>query len=121
MHFSSRQHFTRHSQPDFDFCDAPFEREATNLNLKTAFSDLTHISRFCIPINNGGRIKRLGQKYFGSVWCKGKEINGNKQFKDNQIVRLEMDCEEGTLTLFLDDVQQPLFISGIKEKVRFIV
>ncbi|KAA6373390.1 MAG: hypothetical protein EZS28_031081, partial [Streblomastix strix] len=40
---------------------------------------------------------------------------------DNQIVRLEMDCEEGTLTLFLDDVQQPLFISGIKEKVRFII
>ncbi|KAA6395763.1 MAG: hypothetical protein EZS28_008709 [Streblomastix strix] len=71
--------------------------------------------------NNQHMIVFTSEKYFGSVWCKGKEINGNKQFKDNQIVRLEMDCEEGTLTLFLDDVQQPLFISGIKEKVRFIV
>ncbi|KAA6363181.1 MAG: hypothetical protein EZS28_041292 [Streblomastix strix] len=61
------------------------------------------------------------EKYFGSIWCKGKEINGNKQFKDNQIVRLEMDCEKGTLTLFLDNIQQPLFISRIRERVRFII
>lgn len=32
-----------------------------------------------------------------------------------------MDCDKGTLTFFFNDVQQPLYISGINEKVRFIV
>ncbi|KAA6376427.1 MAG: hypothetical protein EZS28_028045, partial [Streblomastix strix] len=62
-----------------------------------------------------------GKNYKGSIWQRGKEIDGNTQFSDNQIIRLEMDCEKGRLTFFLNDVQQPLFISGIKDKVRFII
>ncbi|KAA6321072.1 MAG: hypothetical protein EZS28_054602, partial [Streblomastix strix] len=41
-------------------------------------------------------------------------------FDNNEIVRLEFDSEKGTLTFFLNDVQQPVYISGIKEKVRFV-
>ncbi|KAA6362858.1 MAG: hypothetical protein EZS28_041614, partial [Streblomastix strix] len=62
-----------------------------------------------------------GESYSGSIWQRGKAIDGNTQFSDNQIIRLEMDCEKGTLTFFLKDIQQSLFISGIKEKVRFIM
>ncbi|KAA6386020.1 MAG: hypothetical protein EZS28_018451, partial [Streblomastix strix] len=45
---------------------------------------------------------------------------GNTSFKENQSSRLEFDSDKGTLVLFIDDVQQPVYISGIKEKVRFI-
>ncbi|KAA6352743.1 MAG: hypothetical protein EZS28_051731, partial [Streblomastix strix] len=45
---------------------------------------------------------------------------GNQGFDNNEIVRLEFDSEKGTLTFFLNDVQQPVYISGIKEKVRFV-
>ncbi|KAA6377648.1 MAG: hypothetical protein EZS28_026825 [Streblomastix strix] len=61
------------------------------------------------------------KEYGGSIWQRGKAIDGNTKFKDNQIVRLELDCEKGTLFFFLDDIQQPLYISGIKEKVRFVI
>ncbi|KAA6373601.1 MAG: hypothetical protein EZS28_030872, partial [Streblomastix strix] len=40
---------------------------------------------------------------------------------DKQILRLEFDSFKGTLILFIDNVQQPVYFSGIKEKVRFIV
>ncbi|KAA6362565.1 MAG: hypothetical protein EZS28_041908, partial [Streblomastix strix] len=42
-------------------------------------------------------------------------------FKENQSLRLEFDSDKGTLVLYIDDVQQPVYISGIKEKVRFII
>ncbi|KAA6359949.1 MAG: hypothetical protein EZS28_044524, partial [Streblomastix strix] len=56
-----------------------------------------------------------------SVYYKGQGTNGNDLFKDNQILRLEFDSFKGTLILFIDNVQQPVYFSGIKEKVRFIV
>ncbi|KAA6363052.1 MAG: hypothetical protein EZS28_041422, partial [Streblomastix strix] len=31
------------------------------------------------------------------------------------------DSEKGTLIFFVDGVQQPVYISGIKEKVRFFI
>ncbi|KAA6361496.1 MAG: hypothetical protein EZS28_042977, partial [Streblomastix strix] len=46
---------------------------------------------------------------------------GNVQFTDNYVVRLEYDSFQGTLIFFVDGKQQPVYISGIKEKVRFIV
>ncbi|KAA6387953.1 MAG: hypothetical protein EZS28_016522 [Streblomastix strix] len=57
----------------------------------------------------------------GYLRCQRYLSYGNAGFKDNQIVRLELDCEKGTLTLFIDNVQQPVYVSGIKEKMRFIV
>ncbi|KAA6318172.1 MAG: hypothetical protein EZS28_054982, partial [Streblomastix strix] len=59
--------------------------------------------------------------YGFSVFYKGKGTNGNEKFKDNQILRLEFNSFKGTLILFIDNVQQPVYFYGIKEKVRFIV
>ncbi|KAA6364528.1 MAG: hypothetical protein EZS28_039946 [Streblomastix strix] len=33
----------------------------------------------------------------------------------------ELDFGKGTLTFFINDVQQPIYFSGIREKVRFLV
>ncbi|KAA6391069.1 MAG: hypothetical protein EZS28_013403 [Streblomastix strix] len=55
------------------------------------------------------------------VWYKDKGTYGNAGFDDNQILRLEFDSFKGTLILFIDNVQQPVYFSGIKEKVRFII
>ncbi|KAA6373136.1 MAG: hypothetical protein EZS28_031336, partial [Streblomastix strix] len=68
-----------------------------------------HIAAFC------------GQYYGYPVWYKYYGTKGNAKFKDNQILRLEFDSFKGTLILFIDNVQQPVYFSGIKEKVRFII
>ncbi|KAA6355814.1 MAG: hypothetical protein EZS28_048659 [Streblomastix strix] len=57
----------------------------------------------------------------GSVYYKGTNTAGNTIFHDNQKVILEYDSYQGTLIFFVDGKQQPIYISGIKEKVRFIV
>ncbi|KAA6364662.1 MAG: hypothetical protein EZS28_039811, partial [Streblomastix strix] len=56
----------------------------------------------------------------GLVYYKGAPTVGNTSFADNQIVKAEYDSEKGTLIFFLAGTQQPVYISGIKEKVRFI-
>ncbi|KAA6358837.1 MAG: hypothetical protein EZS28_045636 [Streblomastix strix] len=66
-----------------------------------------HIAAFC-----------GGNNY---VWYKGQGTLGNDLFEENKIVRFEFDSFKGTLILFIDNVQQPVYFSGIKEKVRFIV
>ncbi|KAA6403214.1 MAG: hypothetical protein EZS28_001263 [Streblomastix strix] len=65
----------------------------------------------------------FGSKDFisGEVGYNGIRTNGNQGFIKNQIIRLEFDSFKGTLIFFLDGVQQPVYISGIKEKVRFII
>ncbi|KAA6365553.1 MAG: hypothetical protein EZS28_038920, partial [Streblomastix strix] len=68
-----------------------------------------HIAAFC------------GKSYPYPVYYKGLGIIGNAGFDDNQILRLEFDSFKGTLILFIDNVQQPVYFSGIKEKVRFII
>ncbi|KAA6398648.1 MAG: hypothetical protein EZS28_005824 [Streblomastix strix] len=62
-----------------------------------------------------------GGEFDYPVWYQGQGTYYNDKFKDNQILRLEFDSFEGTLILFIDNVQQPVYFSGIKEKVRFIV
>ncbi|KAA6366983.1 MAG: hypothetical protein EZS28_037490 [Streblomastix strix] len=68
-----------------------------------------HIAAFC------------GKGYLNTLCYKGKVTGRNIKFDDNQIVRLEFDSFKGTLILFIDNVQQPVYFSGIKEKVRFII
>ncbi|KAA6386950.1 MAG: hypothetical protein EZS28_017521 [Streblomastix strix] len=68
-----------------------------------------HIAVFC----SGG--------YYNAAYYKGQSTYGNELFNDNQILRLEFDSFKGTLILFINNVQQPVYFSGIKEKVRFIV
>ncbi|KAA6375082.1 MAG: hypothetical protein EZS28_029392 [Streblomastix strix] len=62
-----------------------------------------------------------GINYFFPYWYKEQGTEGNAKFDDNQILRLEFDSFKGTLILFIDNVQQPIFFSGIKKKMRFIV
>ncbi|KAA6361294.1 MAG: hypothetical protein EZS28_043179, partial [Streblomastix strix] len=57
-----------------------------------------------------------GQGYPYPVWYKRKGTKGNAGLDDNQILRLEFDSFKGTLILFIDNVQQPVYFSGIKEK-----
>ncbi|KAA6386951.1 MAG: hypothetical protein EZS28_017522 [Streblomastix strix] len=68
-----------------------------------------HIAAFC------------GGEYDYPVWYKGKGTEGNALFDDDQILTLEFDSFKGTLILFINNVQQPVYFSGIQEKVRFTV
>ncbi|KAA6404249.1 MAG: hypothetical protein EZS28_000236 [Streblomastix strix] len=57
----------------------------------------------------------------GSVYYKDNNNLGNEIYNSKQIVRSEYDSEKGTLIWFVDEVQQPVYITGIKEKVRFFI
>ncbi|KAA6355547.1 MAG: hypothetical protein EZS28_048926, partial [Streblomastix strix] len=77
--------------------------------LSFQYLDTYRIATFC------------GQNTTYPVWYKGKGTDGNARFDNNQILRLEFDSFKGTLILFIDNIQQPVYFSGIKEKVRFVV
>ncbi|KAA6398015.1 MAG: hypothetical protein EZS28_006455, partial [Streblomastix strix] len=64
-----------------------------------------------------------GQQYqqLNNVFCKGSQSSGNAPIEENKPVRAEFDSSKGTLIFFLDNIQQPVYITGIKEKVRFMV
>ncbi|KAA6357038.1 MAG: hypothetical protein EZS28_047435 [Streblomastix strix] len=66
-----------------------------------------------------------GMNYYGNgngeVHYLGKGTSGNIAFNDKQIIKAEFDSEKGTLIFFVDEEQQPVYISGINEKVRFFV
>ncbi|KAA6378090.1 MAG: hypothetical protein EZS28_026384 [Streblomastix strix] len=57
----------------------------------------------------------------GSISYKGIRTEGNQKLKSNQIIKAEYDSEKGTLIIFVNGVQQPVYVSGIKEKIRFVV
>ncbi|KAA6397046.1 MAG: hypothetical protein EZS28_007431, partial [Streblomastix strix] len=57
----------------------------------------------------------------GEVRCKGKSTKGNLPYLYNQIVRAEFNSKTGTLNFSVDGFQQPVFIKGIEEKVRFVI
>ncbi|KAA6392015.1 MAG: hypothetical protein EZS28_012458 [Streblomastix strix] len=57
----------------------------------------------------------------GSVSYKGSSVSGNKSYSDNQKVMMEYDSGKCTLTLFINNEQQPVYVSGIKEKVKFVL
>ncbi|KAA6350601.1 MAG: hypothetical protein EZS28_051885 [Streblomastix strix] len=57
----------------------------------------------------------------GAVNYKGNRTEGNIAYKDNQIIKAEYDSEKGTVIFSVDGVQQPVYVRGINEKVRFII
>ncbi|KAA6392057.1 MAG: hypothetical protein EZS28_012415 [Streblomastix strix] len=57
----------------------------------------------------------------GGVFYKGQKTAGNAGYKNKQILRMEFDSENGTLILFIDNIQQPVMISKINEQIRFII
>ncbi|KAA6377095.1 MAG: hypothetical protein EZS28_027379 [Streblomastix strix] len=59
--------------------------------------------------------------WYGKVHYQGHGTSGNISYKNNQIVKLEFDSEKGTLIFFVDGVQQPVYVAGINENVRFFI
>ncbi|KAA6364880.1 MAG: hypothetical protein EZS28_039593, partial [Streblomastix strix] len=57
----------------------------------------------------------------GKVYYKENGTSGNIAYQDNQIIKSEYDSEKGTLIFSVDGVQQPVYVRGINEKVRFII
>ncbi|KAA6396491.1 MAG: hypothetical protein EZS28_007983 [Streblomastix strix] len=83
-----------------------------------------------IPVDNApgkSPIKEYTAIQYNNDWgddkvqCKGNKIPGNAGFKGKQKIKQQFDSEKGTLIFFIDGVQQPVYISGINEKVRFIM
>ncbi|KAA6362740.1 MAG: hypothetical protein EZS28_041732, partial [Streblomastix strix] len=54
----------------------------------------------------------------GWVKFRGDIIYGNAKFSDNQLITMELNMDNGTLHFIVDGVQQPVFVRGIKEKVK---
>ncbi|KAA6355473.1 MAG: hypothetical protein EZS28_049000 [Streblomastix strix] len=57
----------------------------------------------------------------GGVFFKGNGTLGNVQFKDGQLIAMKLNADVGTLHFFVDGIQQPVFVSGINEAVKFYV
>ncbi|KAA6371839.1 MAG: hypothetical protein EZS28_032634 [Streblomastix strix] len=72
-----------------------------------------HIQNMAVFVGNGWTTSMICYKGIGTF-----EISG---FGDNQILKLEFDSKKATLFLFVDNIQQELYICGIKEKLRFII
>ncbi|KAA6398898.1 MAG: hypothetical protein EZS28_005578 [Streblomastix strix] len=73
------------------------------------------------PHNQHIAVFTIQAGYNGNVYYKGIETKGNTGFAQNQIIKMEYDSEKGTVILFVNGKQQPVYISGIKEKIRFMV
>ncbi|KAA6367971.1 MAG: hypothetical protein EZS28_036502 [Streblomastix strix] len=102
--------------------EAEFQGNNTNCTGIGIVSDLIDIPSGTYP--NGGPNSEHMAVLWGSggqIYSKGNSIIGNQKFNVAQIIKVEFDSEEGTLIFFIDDIQQPVYISGIVEKVRFIV
>ncbi|KAA6336570.1 MAG: hypothetical protein EZS28_052865, partial [Streblomastix strix] len=65
----------------------------------------------------------LGGAYCGSgnIYYNEYITEGNIGFRDYQIIKLEFDSEQGNVTFFIEGKQQRVYISGIREKVRFFI
>ncbi|KAA6395091.1 MAG: hypothetical protein EZS28_009375 [Streblomastix strix] len=57
----------------------------------------------------------------GKIYYKGIGTLGNIAYKDNQKIKAEFDSEKGTVIFSVDGVQQPVYVRGINEKVRFFI
>ncbi|KAA6379090.1 MAG: hypothetical protein EZS28_025382 [Streblomastix strix] len=55
----------------------------------------------------------------GNVCFKGKGTEGNSRFSDGQLITMELNADVGTLHFIVDGIQQPVFVRGIKEAVKF--
>ncbi|KAA6364869.1 MAG: hypothetical protein EZS28_039604, partial [Streblomastix strix] len=55
----------------------------------------------------------------GKVLFKGTLTPGNVQFSDDELIAMELNADVGTLHFFVDGIQQPVFVIGIKEAVKF--
>ncbi|KAA6388075.1 MAG: hypothetical protein EZS28_016397 [Streblomastix strix] len=71
----------------------------------------------CKPYENLNLLGYYGCS--GQIYNKGEWGEGNSQFKDSQLITMELNMEAGTLHFFVDGIQQPVFVKEIKEAVKF--
>ncbi|KAA6371605.1 MAG: hypothetical protein EZS28_032868 [Streblomastix strix] len=84
--------------------------------------DTFNIPVGCGPNSNSCTAFFCGKAWSGRVCVKTGDFEaGNAGFTNNQIIKIEFDSGKGTLHLFVDGAQQPNYISGINEKVRFVI
>ncbi|KAA6371010.1 MAG: hypothetical protein EZS28_033463 [Streblomastix strix] len=57
----------------------------------------------------------------GSVYHNAVNPIGNAPYLNNETVMLEYDSQRGTLHFFHKGLQQPVYVRGINEKVRFVL
>ncbi|KAA6377744.1 MAG: hypothetical protein EZS28_026729 [Streblomastix strix] len=73
------------------------------------------------PQRYGNQLIRYcsGKGQIGHIY--GYEISGNEVFKDEQHIGVEvnMTTTPRTVHFFVNDVEQPVFVSGIPDKIRF--
>ncbi|KAA6372303.1 MAG: hypothetical protein EZS28_032171 [Streblomastix strix] len=55
----------------------------------------------------------------GNIDYKGQNTIGNSKYSNGQKIGMELDKGKGTLHFFIDGVQQPVFVNGINEPVKF--
>ncbi|KAA6381636.1 MAG: hypothetical protein EZS28_022837 [Streblomastix strix] len=75
----------------------------------------------CDPLdeqNNKSMLYYFG--YSGKVCFKGNGIVGNSRFSDGRLITMELNADVGTLHFIVDGIQQPVFVRGIKEAVKFM-
>ncbi|KAA6356977.1 MAG: hypothetical protein EZS28_047497, partial [Streblomastix strix] len=59
------------------------------------------------------------QQSTGDICHKGDLTHGSFEFKDGQLITLELNMDAGTLHFFIDDILQPVYVRGINEPVKF--
>ncbi|KAA6402296.1 MAG: hypothetical protein EZS28_002170 [Streblomastix strix] len=81
--------------------------------------------RLSFPCAPGAEINMQSMLYYnggsGGVHFKGNKLEGNEKFVDGQLITMELNANAGTLHFFIDSVQQPIFVKGIKEPVKFYI
>ncbi|KAA6390740.1 MAG: hypothetical protein EZS28_013732 [Streblomastix strix] len=55
----------------------------------------------------------------GDVYYQQTRALNNAQFKDGQLIAMELNADVGTLHFFVDGIQQPVFVSEIFQAVKF--
>ncbi|KAA6359060.1 MAG: hypothetical protein EZS28_045413 [Streblomastix strix] len=64
-------------------------------------------------------MRSWNQTTYGKVYFKGTGTPGNVQFSDGQLIAMELNADVGTLHFFVDGIQQPVFVRGVNEPVKF--
>ncbi|KAA6360465.1 MAG: hypothetical protein EZS28_044008 [Streblomastix strix] len=79
-----------------------------------------------IPFNSGPNVSPFqGDNAFfyedGSAFWNGVPTTGNKRMKDKDVIEIEVNlkAQPRTAHLFINEKQQPIFISNIPEEVQF--
>ncbi|KAA6375990.1 MAG: hypothetical protein EZS28_028485 [Streblomastix strix] len=73
-----------------------------------------------VPSDNPYKKDNVIFFFSGLVYQNGKEISGNQFMKDDDIIAIEVNMTiPRTAHLFINSIQQPVFMSGLPESVQF--